>query len=80
MPPASLRIRFVVPGNVRHNSGGNVYNAALARELAALGADGGNLPARRRLARGQRGGPAAPGQAAACAEPAGGRGLRDLVP
>ena len=38
MPAASLRIRFVVPGNVRHNSGGNVYNAALARELAALGA------------------------------------------
>lgn len=38
MPPASLRLRFVVPGNVRHNSGGNVYNAALARELAALGA------------------------------------------
>ena len=29
----------MVPGNVRHNSGGNVYNAALARELAALGAD-----------------------------------------
>ena len=38
MPPASPRIRLVVPGNVRHNSGGNVYNAALARELAALGA------------------------------------------
>jgi glycosyltransferase involved in cell wall biosynthesis len=33
------RIRLVVPGNVRHNSGGNVYNAALARELAALGAE-----------------------------------------
>ena len=29
----------MVPGNVRHNSGGNVYNAALARELAALGVD-----------------------------------------
>jgi glycosyltransferase involved in cell wall biosynthesis len=29
----------VVPGNVRHNSGGNVYNAALARELAALGVE-----------------------------------------
>jgi glycosyltransferase involved in cell wall biosynthesis len=39
MPPASLRLRLVVPGNVRHNSGGNVYNAALAAELAALGAE-----------------------------------------
>ncbi|MDI3210485.1 glycosyltransferase family 4 protein [Arthrobacter sp. AL12] len=39
MQPAGLRIRLVVPGNVRHNSGGNVYNTALARELAALGAD-----------------------------------------
>ena len=38
MPPSGLRIRLVVPGNVRHNSGGNVYNAALARELTALGA------------------------------------------
>lgn len=38
MQPAGLRLRFLVPGNVRHNSGGNVYNAALARELAALGA------------------------------------------
>ena len=34
-----LRVRLVVPGNVLHNSGGNVYNAALARELAALGVD-----------------------------------------
>ena len=62
MPPASLRLRFVVPGNVRHNSGGNVYNAALARELAALGATveicpldgdwpGGSAGDRRRLAR-----------------------------
>ncbi len=62
MPPASLRLRFVVPGNVRHNSGGNVYNAALARELAALGATvetcpldgdwpGGSGGDRRRLAR-----------------------------
>lgn len=61
MPPASLRLRFVVPGNVRHNSGGNVYNAALARELAALGAavetcpldgdwPGGSTGDRRRLA------------------------------
>lgn len=34
-----LRVRLVVPGNVHHNSGGNVYNASLARELAALGVD-----------------------------------------
>ncbi|WP_018774278.1 glycosyltransferase [Arthrobacter sp. 131MFCol6.1] len=62
MPPASLRVRLVVPGNVRHNSGGNVYNAALAAELAALGAavetcpldgdwPGGSAGDRRRLAR-----------------------------
>jgi glycosyltransferase involved in cell wall biosynthesis len=37
--PARPRIRLVVPGNVRHNSGGNVYNAALARGLTALGAE-----------------------------------------
>lgn len=37
--PPGLRVRLVVPGNVRHNSGGNVYNAALARELEALGVD-----------------------------------------
>ena len=65
MPPASPRIRLVVPGNVRHNSGGNVYNAALARELDGPRCRGGNLPARRRLAGRQRGGPAAPGHAAA---------------
>jgi glycosyltransferase involved in cell wall biosynthesis len=52
----------VVPGNVRHNSGGNVYNAALARELADLGAavetcpldgdwPGGSAGDRRRLAK-----------------------------
>ncbi|WP_310059076.1 glycosyltransferase [Arthrobacter ginsengisoli] len=34
-----LRLRLVVPGNVRHNSGGNVYNAALTRELAVLGVE-----------------------------------------
>ncbi|MCB5293407.1 glycosyltransferase [Arthrobacter sp. SO3] len=34
-----LRVRLVVPGSVRHNSGGNVYNAALARELAGLGVE-----------------------------------------
>lgn len=37
LQPDGFRLRLVVPGNVRHNSGGNVYNAALARELAALG-------------------------------------------
>ena len=61
MPPASPRLRFVVPGNVRHNSGGNVYNASLARELATLGVavetcpldgdwPGGSAEDRRRLA------------------------------
>lgn len=39
MRPAGIRLRLVVPGNVRHNSGGNVYNAALARELTAQGVD-----------------------------------------
>jgi glycosyltransferase involved in cell wall biosynthesis len=39
LKPPAPRIRLVVPGNVRHNSGGNVYNAALARELGAAGAD-----------------------------------------
>lgn len=54
-------VRLLVPGNVRHNSGGNAYNAALARALTALGADtevcpvGGRWPVgsqeeRRRLA------------------------------
>jgi glycosyltransferase involved in cell wall biosynthesis len=38
VPTSGPRIRLMVPGNVRHNSGGNVYNTALARELAALGA------------------------------------------
>lgn len=69
MPPASPRIRFVVPGNVRHNSGGNVYNAALAAGLTALGADvetcpldgdwpGGSAEDRRRLGRLLRAAPA----------------------
>ncbi|SFT76111.1 glycosyltransferase [Arthrobacter sp. ov118] len=60
MVPASLRLRLVVPGNIRHNSGGNVYNAALARGLADLGAEvetcpldggwpGGSAEDRRRL-------------------------------
>lgn len=39
MQPSGPRIRLVVPGNVRHNSGGNVYNAALARALTALRAE-----------------------------------------
>ncbi|HKS03441.1 MAG TPA: glycosyltransferase family 4 protein [Arthrobacter sp.] len=34
-PPA---IRLLVPANIRHNSGGNVYNAALAQGLERLGA------------------------------------------
>ncbi|MEC5181202.1 hypothetical protein [Arthrobacter sp. CG_A4] len=37
MRPSGLRIRLVVPGNVRHNYGGNAYNAALTRELSVLG-------------------------------------------
>ncbi|QCO96997.1 glycosyltransferase family 4 protein [Arthrobacter sp. 24S4-2] len=32
-------VRLLVPGNVRHNSGGNAYNAALARGLTVLGTD-----------------------------------------
>ncbi|MET4096423.1 glycosyltransferase family 4 protein [Arthrobacter sp. UYCu712] len=39
MDRAGLRLRLVVPGNVWHNSGGNVYNAALARELSGLGTE-----------------------------------------
>jgi hypothetical protein len=39
MQPSGLRLRLVVPGNVRHNSGGNVYNAALARGLRAQGVE-----------------------------------------
>ncbi|MCM0614533.1 glycosyltransferase family 4 protein [Paenarthrobacter sp. TYUT067] len=34
-----MRIRFLVPGNVRHGSGGNKYNAKLAGHLSALGAE-----------------------------------------
>jgi glycosyltransferase involved in cell wall biosynthesis len=33
-----VHIRFLVPGNVRHGSGGNKYNAKLAEHLTALGA------------------------------------------
>lgn len=32
-------LRFLVPANIRHNSGGNVYNARLAEGLKALGMD-----------------------------------------
>ena len=35
--PGGLRLRLVVPGNVRHNSGGNVYNARLTQSLRTLG-------------------------------------------
>lgn len=38
-PQSSRRIQLVVPGNVLHNSGGNVYNAALTKRLIALGAE-----------------------------------------
>ncbi len=34
-----MQIRFLVPGNVRHGSGGNKFNAKLAEHLTALGAD-----------------------------------------
>ncbi|MDI2033276.1 glycosyltransferase family 4 protein [Paenarthrobacter nitroguajacolicus] len=33
-----MHLRFLVPGNVRHGSGGNKYNAKLAEHLTALGA------------------------------------------
>lgn len=32
-------IRLLVPANIRHNSGGNVYNARLAQGLTALGVE-----------------------------------------
>ena len=38
-PKSTRRIQLVVPGNVLHNSGGNVYNAALTSRLIALGAE-----------------------------------------
>ncbi|MFH5879907.1 glycosyltransferase family 4 protein [Arthrobacter sp. NA-172] len=34
-----VAIRFLIPGNVRHSSGGNKYNAKLAEHLSALGAN-----------------------------------------
>lgn len=33
----TVRVRFLVPGNIRHNSGGNVYNARLTEGLQSLG-------------------------------------------
>ena len=61
MEPRPAAIRLLVPGNIRHNSGGNVYNASLADALTRLGVrvdvepvDGiwpvGSSEARRRLA------------------------------
>ena len=32
------RIRLLVPGNIHHHSGGNIYNARLVQGLKALGA------------------------------------------
>jgi glycosyltransferase involved in cell wall biosynthesis len=37
MQPRPAAVRLLVPGNIRHNSGGNVYNAALAHGLSQLG-------------------------------------------
>jgi glycosyltransferase involved in cell wall biosynthesis len=34
-----MDVRFLVPANIHHNSGGNVYNAKLAQGLRTLGAD-----------------------------------------
>ncbi|MFC8411049.1 glycosyltransferase family 4 protein [Arthrobacter sp. NPDC057259] len=53
MQPSAIRL--FLPGNVRHNSGGNAYNAALVRALDALG-----VPATTRTADGDWpvGGPA----------------------
>ena len=31
------RIRLLVPGNIHHHSGGNIYNARLVQGLKALG-------------------------------------------
>lgn len=32
-----MHVRFLAPGNIRHNSGGNVYNARLTEGLQSLG-------------------------------------------
>ena len=34
-----MHLRFLVPANIRHNSGGNVYNARLAQGLRTLGVE-----------------------------------------
>jgi glycosyltransferase involved in cell wall biosynthesis len=34
-----VHVRFLVPGNISHNSGGNVYNARLTEGLRTLGVD-----------------------------------------
>ncbi|WP_426228058.1 glycosyltransferase family 4 protein [Pseudarthrobacter sp. DSP2-3-2b1] len=34
-----MHVTFLVPGNIRHNSGGNVFNARLAEGLRALGVE-----------------------------------------
>ncbi|WP_255771515.1 glycosyltransferase family 4 protein [Pseudarthrobacter sulfonivorans] len=39
-----MRVRFLVPGNIRHISGGNVYNARLVEGLRTLGFDVEVLP------------------------------------
>ena len=39
-----MDVRFVVPANIRHNSGGNVYNANLAEAMRAQGVDVEILP------------------------------------
>lgn len=73
MEPRPAAIRLLVPGNIRHNSGGNVYNASLADALTRLGVrvdvervDGiwpvGSSEARRRLAGLLTPGTAAPDQ------------------
>lgn len=38
------RIRLLVPGNIHHHSGGNIYNARLVQGLKALGVDVEVLP------------------------------------
>jgi glycosyltransferase involved in cell wall biosynthesis len=44
-PPEPMRtLRLLVPANIRHNSGGNVYNARLVAGMRALGAEVEVLP------------------------------------
>jgi glycosyltransferase involved in cell wall biosynthesis len=37
MQPRPAAVRLLVPGNIQHNSGGNVYNASLLQGLSQLG-------------------------------------------